>query len=232
MRNPHSDRKFYGCLTRRERWGLSWRGWFALILLVVVVGGTWMRCVHPFLAITHRVNTRILVVEGWVDPYVLRAAGAEFQTGHYAKIFTTGGPIVGTGGYSNDATTYASQGADDLVKMGFPARYVQRVPCRINGRDRTYSSALALRDYFRTNGVPMGALNVLTEDAHARRTHLLFQEAFGRQTAVGIISVPNPDYDARHWWRNSAGVREVLGESIAWVYAAFVFHPPKPEKHH
>jgi hypothetical protein len=106
------------------------------------------------------------------------------------------------------------------------------VPCRINGRDRTYSSALALREYFRTNGVPANAFNVLTEDAHARRTHLLFQEAFGGQSAVGIISVANPDYDARHWWRYSAGVREILGESIAWVYAAFVFHPPKPEKHH
>jgi len=71
MRNPHSDRKLYGCLTRRERWGLSWRGRFALILLMIVVGGTWMRCVHPFLAITHRVNSRILVVEGWTSPYVL-----------------------------------------------------------------------------------------------------------------------------------------------------------------
>jgi len=69
--------------------------------------------------------------------------------------------------------------------------------------------------------------NVLTEDVHARRTRLLFQEAFGRETTIGIIAVPDPDYDAKHWWRYSEGVREVLGESIAYIYAKFFFWPAK-----
>lgn len=223
-----ADRKLFGCFTRRERWGLSWRGWLAGCLLVLIGGGAWMRLVHPFLAVTHRMDTKILVVEGWVPRYVMLAAVAEFQAGHYTRIYTTGGPIIGTGGYSNDFNTYASAGAEDLVKVGFPPKLVQMVPCRINGRDRTYSSALALREYFGTNGVAAGAFNVLTEDAHGRRTRMLFQAAFGRESSVGIISVPDPDYDATHWWHYSAGVREILGESIAWFYAAFVFHPPKP----
>ena len=44
---------------------------------------------------------------------------------------------------------------------------------------------------------------------------------------VGIIAVPNPDYDSRHWWQYSEGVREVIGESIAYSYARFFFAPPK-----
>jgi hypothetical protein len=44
---------------------------------------------------------------------------------------------------------------------------------------------------------------------------------------VGIISVPDPDYDASHWWRSSDGVREVLDEGIAYIYAKFFFWPPK-----
>ena len=223
-----STQKLFGCLTRRERWGLSWRGWLAILVLVALVGGTWARLVHPFLAQTQRVETRVLVVEGWVPLYVLRAAVAEFQAGHYDKIYTTGGPIVGSGGYSNDFNTYASLGAEDLAKVGLPGNLAQMVPCHINGRDRTYSSALALREYFQTNGLAIHSLNVLTEDAHARRTRMLFQDAFAGQASVGVIAVPNPDYDAAHWWRYSAGVREILGESIAWVYAAFIFHPPKP----
>jgi hypothetical protein len=59
---------------------------------------------------------------------------------------------------------------------------------------------------------------------------MLFQAAFGNGTTVGIISVPDPDYDPAHWWRSSEGVREILGESIAWGYATFFFHPPKPPK--
>ncbi len=61
----------------------------------------------------------------------------------------------------------------------------------------------------------MDDINVLTEDAHARRTWLLFQEALGRDMLkVGIIAVPSPDYDPSRWWRTSAGVREVLDEGI------------------
>jgi len=73
----------------------------------------------------------------------------------------------------------------------------------------------------------MRSINVLTEDAHARRTWLLFQEALGPGVAVGIISVPDPDYDANHWWRSSDGVREVLDEGIAYGYARFFFWPAK-----
>jgi hypothetical protein len=42
--------------------------------------------------------------------------------------------------------------------------------------------------------MPLRSLNVVTEDAHARRTRLLFQKALGNDVTVGIISIPNPDY--------------------------------------
>lgn len=103
------------------------------------------------------------------------------------------------------------------------------VPSHISGRDRTYSAALALQEFFQTNGSGSVRFNVLTEDVHARRTRLLFQKAFGTSAQVGIIAVPDRDYDPAHWWRYSEGVREILGESIAYVYAAFLFHPGRPE---
>jgi hypothetical protein len=69
------------------------------------------------------------------------------------------------------------------------------------------------------------SINVLTEDAHARRTRLLYHKAFGKSVTVGIIGVANPDYDSTQWWRYSDGVREVIGESIAYIYARFFFYP-------
>ena len=71
--------------------------------------------------------------------------------------------------------------------------------------------------------------NVLTEDPHARRTWLLFREAFGRENQIGIISAKNPDYDAAHWWRYSEGVRGVIDETTAYLYAKFLFWP-KPDR--
>ena len=217
-----------GLFTRRERWGLSWRGWLAVLLAGAVVGGAWVLTVHSFLAPTRRVDAKILVVEGWVPEYVIEAAVNEFHSGGYERIYTTGGPVVGTGGYVNDFNTLASVGAESLVKAGVPAGRVQMVPSHVSGRDRTYSSALALRECFRTNGLAGKNFNVLTEDAHARRSWLLFREAFGRRDSIGIIAVPDPDYEPGHWWRYSEGVREILGESIAYVYAKFLFHPDVP----
>jgi hypothetical protein len=76
-----------------------------------------------------------------------------------------------------------------------------------------------LRDWFCEHHLSVHDINVVTESVHARRTRLLFQEAFGDGVLVGIIAVPDPDYDANHWWRYSEGVREVIGETIAYAYA-------------
>src|SRR5437867_3326458 len=64
---------------------------------------------------------------------------------------------------------------------------------------------------------------------HARRTQLLYQEAFGKKVSVGIIAVSNPDYNPKEWWRYGDGVREVIGESIAYIYAEFFFWPGAAE---
>jgi uncharacterized SAM-binding protein YcdF (DUF218 family) len=96
------------------------------------------------------------------------------------------------------------------------------VPSHVNGRERTYSSAIALRDWFRDD-TPVDTINVVTEGAHARRTRLLYQKAVGRNVTVGIIAVSNPAYNPKQWWRYSDGVREVIGESIAYIYAKFFF---------
>jgi hypothetical protein len=181
--------------------------------------------VYPFFAVTHRVATDTLVVEGWIHGYAIQAAVEEFHAGGYQHLFTTGGPVVGNGGYVNDYQTSASVGAGLLKKFGIPSESVQIVPSHVIGRNRTYSSAIALRNWFCEHNINVRSLNVLTEDAHARRTHLLFAKAFGPRVAVGIIAVPNPDYDAKQWWRYSEGVEEVIGQAVAYIYATFFFHP-------
>jgi uncharacterized SAM-binding protein YcdF (DUF218 family) len=223
--NGGSSSKLFGILTRKTRWRLSWRGWLIIAAIVGVVTGLVVLGIYPFLAITNRVNADFLVVEGWVHQYTAGAAAEEFRARSYQRVFATGGPVNGSGGYINDQNTSASVGADLLKKAGVPSELVQMVPSRVLGRDRTYSSAIALREWFRQHNLQVRSINVVTEDAHARRTRLLFQKALGNGVKVGIISVPSPDYDAKHWWRYSEGVREVIGESIAYIYAKIFFSP-------
>jgi uncharacterized SAM-binding protein YcdF (DUF218 family) len=172
------------------------------------------------------VDADVLVVEGWVNYYAGSFVVAEFKEGSYRRAFTTGGPANFSGGYVNDFQTLASVGADLLVKAGMPAERVQMVPSRVIGRDRTYNSAVALRAWLREHNVPVRGINVVTEDAHARRTRLLFQKAFdGSGVPVGVVSIRNPDYDPKRWWRYSQGVREVVGEGLGYAYARLFFWP-------
>jgi uncharacterized SAM-binding protein YcdF (DUF218 family) len=116
-------------------------------------------------------------------------------------------------------------GAELLKKNGLSSDSLQKVPSRVMDRDRTYGSAVALRNWFHEHNLAVRGINVLTEDVHARRTRLLFQKALGDNVRVGIIAVPNPDYDSRHWWRYSEGVKDVFSEATAYLYARFLFYP-------
>jgi uncharacterized SAM-binding protein YcdF (DUF218 family) len=220
-----SSLRFPALVVRKECWSLSWPGRTAVALVILTAGCLIVLRVYPFLSVTDRTNAKILVVEGWVHQYAIRAGMKEFQSGSYQRVFTTGGPVIGSGGYVNDYQTSASVGADLLKKYGLADEFVQMVPSRVLDRDRTYASAVALRRWFQEHHMAEPNINVLTEDVHSRRTRLLFQEAFGKNTKVGIIAVSNPDYDRKHWWRYSQGVKDVVSEGIAYLYAKFFFYP-------
>jgi hypothetical protein len=92
-------------------------------------------------------------------------------------------------------------------------------------KDRTYHSALAAKEWLGQEGISTGTIDVATLGPHARRSRLLFEKAFGNDMKVGIITLDDVEYDPAHWWRTSEGVREVVGEAIAYVYARILFHP-------
>jgi uncharacterized SAM-binding protein YcdF (DUF218 family) len=225
---PH--RALWGLFDRRERWSLSWRGRLILVLLGFSTAILLVLNVQPFLAETYRVNSNILVVEGWIHEYAIWGAAEECRTGSYQRVFTTGGPVTGKGHYINDYQTSASVGAELLKNAGVPPEFVQMVPSRVMDRDRTYGSAVALREWFRGHNMTVHSVNVVTENAHARRTRFLFEKALGKNVAVGIIAVANPDYDKGRWWWYSEGVKDVGSEALAYAYARLFFHPSEPPR--
>ena len=218
-------RKFCGLLTRSERWHLSARAWLLLIAVIILSAVLVRLTAYPFLALNRPVSADVLVVEGWVHDFAIAGAVAEFRNGGYRTVFTTGGPVVGAGGYINDFNTYASVAAERLIAAGIPRDLVHIAPLRDGGRDRTYHSAVVLKQRLRDVSPPVTALNVVTENVHARRTLLLFKKALEPEINVGVIALGNPDYDPKCWWQYSEGVRDVIGESLAYVYAKLFFSP-------
>src|SRR6267378_336465 len=49
-----SPQKCLGLFTKKERWGLSWRGWLAVVILFLLGGYGVLASIHPFLAVTQR----------------------------------------------------------------------------------------------------------------------------------------------------------------------------------
>ena len=183
--------------------------------------------IHPFLAITQRVETDTLVVEGWIHDNAILAAAAEFTNRNYSRVYSTGGPVVGSAGYINDFNTAASVGADRLKAAGLASNVVYMVPSQARDRERTYGAAVALRRWFANHGTSVRRINVVTEGVHSRRTRLLFEKAFGPDVEIGVISIPHSDYDAKRWWRYSEGVKEVAIDTVAYIYARFFFWPDR-----
>ena len=216
--------QFWGLLRRRTCWLPTLRGWLLLLLVfgpLLVFG---FRNADAFLAVNDPVPDGVLVVEGWSPDYALGIARSEVQRNPYHKLYVIGGPLE-QGAPLSEYKTYAELGAATLRQMGMSDDTVQAVPAPYVRKDRTYAAAAALRDWFRQHGGVPKAVNLISMGAHARRSRLMFEDAFGSGSRVGIINVADRDFDSRHWWKSSQGVRSVLDEMIAYGYARFLFFP-------
>jgi len=95
-----------------------------------------------------------------------------------------------------------------------PPEKLQAVPGKAKKRDRTWESASALRQWFQEEKIDVRALNVVSLGAHARRTRLIYEHAFGQRVRIGIIAIEDVDYDPHRWWTSSSGFRTTISELI------------------
>jgi hypothetical protein len=204
-------------------------GWLVLLFMVtatiVLVG----RSLHSFLAPNEPVGARVLVVEGWMDPDGLDQAVAAFRAGGYERVVTTGGPIgwPELHGY----TTYAELAAGYLKRHGLADASVTAVPAPESAQDRTFLSAVMVREWAKRSGHAFDALDVFSSGTHARRSRLFYRLAFGPNVAVGVYAARSSDYDTDAWWQTSTGARDVLDQAIGLLWVKCFFRPPPPGSH-
>lgn len=213
-----------GILVRRERWGLTWRGWLLLLGLALASGTFWVIVIHPFLAPTERVPARFLIIEGWSPPSTLKEVVAEFQSGNYEQAILVR-PVLEASDQFESGLYYGRWMSQLLVKDGIPEGKLVTLFPNVARKDRTYHSALAVKKWLAEEHLAADTLDVASLGPHARRSRLLYEKAFGNSVRIGIIALHPPRYDPKYWWRTSEGVREVIGESIAYLYARFLFRP-------
>ena len=100
-------RACFGLVRRKQTWVLTWRARLLLGLGLVVAAVCGVRGAHDFLAVHAPVQTKALVIEGWVPRYAVTGFVARVQ-GDYTDIFTTGGPTLTDPHSRDESDTYAS----------------------------------------------------------------------------------------------------------------------------
>ena len=223
MTSKARARRFFGLVSRRERWGLSGRGWGALAGSVVLACWGFVAGIHSFLAVTAPVDSPVVAVEAWVPPAILKGVADHYKGDGTRIFYCAGGPSDEHFDSTRIEDTSAAEAARGLRRFGIAESQIRIVPTRVPRRDRTYSNAVALRDWFRENGIAVPALTVVTEGIHARRSRLMFEKAFGPSVPIGVIAIPDPTYDASHWWRYSEGIKAVISETAGYLYVRTVF---------
>jgi hypothetical protein len=206
---------------KRDCWVPTARGWFTLFILALAALVTAARSANSFFSPNQPVAADVLVVEGWLPDDALRGAIGEFRHGHYKILLTSGGPSPDLARFS--CRTWAEFAAINLAAMGLETNFIVAVPSGYSTRDRTYSSALAVRDRLLSTNGSWQNINVYSQSTHSRRARLLFQIALGKRAKVGILAYPDTHYNPSHWWTSSAGARSVVDEGLAYVYARFMF---------
>lgn len=213
-----------GLLQRRECLVPTWRGWLALATVLGLLVAVALRSACAFLTVHDPAPGGILVVEGWLSPSDARAAVAEFRQHSYRALYVTGGPIEPESPLASFGS-YAELTADALRRCGADAATLHAVPGPLVARDRSYSTALALKKALRESGTPLDTITVMTGATHSRRSRLIYEKAFSPGTRVGTIALKEGEFDPARWWTSSAGFRTVTSEVIAYLYARFLFHP-------
>lgn len=200
--------------------------WTWLLLLVAISASLTfaVRHISFFLAPNHPVHARLLVVEGWMDAQELDQAAATYRSGGYERIVTTGGPIDEFE-HVDPTASYAERARSYLVRSGLPTASVLAAPAPASAQNRSFLSAVMVREWATRSGLAVDELDVVSSGVHSRRSWLLYEMAFGAPVRIGIVSVRPSNYALDGWWRTSTGTKEVLAETIAWIWTKAFFHP-------
>jgi len=199
---------------RRQRWTLTWTGRFLVLAFVAALTIVLGRNLCAFLALTSPIGGQYLVVEGWMPSYTYREAAKQFARGGYRKVVA-----AGVLDWDNSGELRKHSGAEHLIGFGVSRDLVATTTTDEVQYDRTFHAALGVKRWLKEQGLSATSVDVVSLGAHARRTRLLYESALGKEVKVGVIAVVDRRYDRDHWWRSSVGVRTVVGESIAYLYA-------------
>ena len=222
---------------RRQVWLPTFWGVLLLCIVVAALAILAARHVGGYLAASDRAvgrdgkGARTLVVEGWLDEDELDDAIAVVARGRYERVVTSGSPIES---WREGVAwpTFAERAADYLRRHGLADAGGGAVPAPASAQDRTFLSAVVVRDWARRLEPPLDALDLFSAGVHARRSRLAYRIAFGarrrgRRARGGGRAATTSSAGGRPATARSRCWTRLLG--LAWTKCCFL--APAPGSH-
>ncbi|MGZ8259925.1 MAG: hypothetical protein ACXWUL_05170 [Caldimonas sp.] len=206
--------------------------WGALLFVAVALAAALLPRLGGYLAPTEHAHggdgrgARTLIVEGWLDDDALGDAAALVRSARYERVVTSGGPIE-SWREVQPWPTYAERAADYLRRHGARETPIVAVPAPALATDRSFLSAVVVRDWSRAQGLALAEVDVFSDGVHARRSRLVYRMAFGSDVEVGIVAATPRRYRLDHWWSTSDGAKAVVGELLALAWTKCCFWPDR-----
>jgi|TARA_B100000315_G_C14460239_1_gene533390 hypothetical protein len=225
-------------MTIRERCGFILLGWGVLSGVLVALIILFTVTIYPFLAPTQSVQGKVLVADQVLPDHALEKVQDRFRNGNYQLLVTSGGELSALpavictliktcrNGHISKYKTRAQLAAATLVLQGVPEEKILIASAPSVQKNRTYAAALEVKKQLTEKGLIPRSIDVVSLGPHSRRTWRIYQMIFSPETQVGIYSIEPHNYNPERWWSSSAGVRTIIGETIAYLYARLIFNAP------
>ena len=200
-----------------------------MLLAFVAVTFLGFKNIALYLALNKPHDSEYLVVEGWQSEQSLLQALMTFREENYRYLITTGGPDART--IEPRYSSFAEASAAFLLSRGINSDKVIIVSAPASAQNRTFLSAVMVRDWFIIHNSLPTSIDVFTEGVHARRTHVLYRKAFESMADIGIYASISENYDLKLWWKTSAGVKSVITEALGMFWVTCCFEPGEYGSH-
>ncbi len=196
--------------------------WFILgagAVLVLLYAAT----IEKFLSLNRPINGEILIIESWyaVEP-TLRDAVAAIRQGNYRKVVCV---ALNEPAEEGGTITPADRAARYLTAKGVAPGLVQVLNVPYVETHRTYSSALAVRQWQQQEFPGIHSLDVFTKSIHTRKSTLQYRKVFPEPIGVGSIAGQAEPFPRSHWWLSRRGIFLIVKNTAGYLYA-LTFDPP------
>lgn len=212
-------------------WLPKW--WVALLITIIAVSLLWigLKNMSSYLAVSEPKHGNYLVVDGWLNKNNLKQALDIFRhpDNRYTYLITIGGPDILN--QNIEALTYAEQSAKFFRSNGVDEKKIIIISTPHSAQDRTYLSAVKLREWFYKEEKQNSVIDVFTGAVHARRTLFLYNLAFRSKINIGVYAAEPVNFSLKTWWKTSQGAKTTVTEFLAYLWTILFFSPGEYGSH-